>query len=104
LGEFPDLGRRIQQETYGRLFPQKWADFCDGQTLEFGPLSCSARGITVKKDTLPWAEVDALERQGDKLEIKRVGKKKAWAKCELSEFVNLHVLMGIAAAARANAV
>jgi Family of unknown function (DUF6585) len=104
LGEFADLGRRVQQETYRRLFPQKWAEFCDGETLEFGPLSCSARGITVKKDTLPWAELDVLEREGDKLEVKRVGKKKAWAKCELSEFVNLHVLMGIAAAARANAV
>ena len=36
----------------------------------------------------------------DKLEIKQKGKKKAWAKCELNEIVNLHVLMGLSAVMR----
>jgi hypothetical protein len=100
LDDFPGLGRRVQEETYSRLFPARWADLREGLTLDFGPVTCDAGGITVGKETLPWAEVDSLERASDKLEIKKVGKKKAWGKIELSEISNLHVLMGIAAAAR----
>jgi hypothetical protein len=101
LDGFPELGRRVQEETYRRLFPVKWAEFEDGQTLEFGPVTCDAGGITVGKDRLPWGQVDAVERESDKLAVKKVGKKKAWAKCELSAVVNLHVLLGVAAWARA---
>ncbi|HKB02736.1 MAG TPA: DUF6585 family protein [Gemmataceae bacterium] len=100
LDGFPELGRRVQEETYRRLFPVHWAELEDGQTLEFGPITCDAGGITVGKDRLPWDEVDVLERASDKLEIKKVGKKKVWAKCDLSDLVNPHVLMGMAAAAR----
>lgn len=103
LDGFPELGQRVQEETFRRLFPVKWADLEDGQTLEFGPVTCDAGGITVGKDRLPWAEVDSLDRASDKLEVKRVGKKKkkAWAKCDLNSVVNLHVLMGVAAWAQA---
>jgi hypothetical protein len=79
----------------------QWAELEDGQTLAFGPVACDAGGITVGKDRLPWAEVDALERESDKLAVKKVGKKKAWAKCDLNDVANPHVLMGVAAWARA---
>jgi Family of unknown function (DUF6585) len=101
LDGFPELGRRVQEETYWRLFPVKWSELVDGQTLEFGPIRCDAGGITVGKETLPWDEVDVLERASDRLEIKKVGKKRAWAKCDLGDVVNPHVLMGVAAWARA---
>jgi len=100
LADFPELGRRVQQETYRRLFPAMWDDFRAGRALEFGPVTCTPAGVTIGKNTLPWAEVDALERVQDKLEVKKVGKKKAWAQCNLTEVVNPHVLMGVAAAAR----
>ena len=72
----------------------------DGQTLDFGPVTCDAGGITVGKERLPWDELDALERESDKLLVKKAGKKKAWAKCDFSDLVNPHVLMGVAAWAR----
>lgn len=101
LGDYAELGRRVQLETYRRLFPPMWADFEAGRALEFGPVVVSIGGVTIGKDTLPWAEVDALERASDKLEIKKVGKKKkAWTKVDLNDLVNPHVLMGVAAAAR----
>jgi hypothetical protein len=100
LGDFAALGRRVQEETYRRLFPVAWADFQAGQPVAFGPVVCSVAGVTVGKETLPWPEVDSLERAQDKLEVKKVGKKKAWAKADLSALVNPHVLMGVAAAAR----
>jgi hypothetical protein len=102
LGDFPALGRRVQEETYRRLFPAAWADVQAGQAVAFGPVVCSLGGVTVAKDTLPWAEVDSLERAQDKLEVKKAGKKKkAWTKVDLNDLVNPHVLMGVAAAARA---
>ena len=100
LDDFPALGRRVQEETYRRLFPPLWADFQAYRALEFGPVEVSRGGVKIGKDTLPWSEVDSLERASDKLEVKKVGKKKTWSKVDLNEVVNPHVLMGIAAAAR----
>jgi hypothetical protein len=94
------LGRRVQEETYRRLFPTAWGDLHIGRRLTFGAITCDEFAITIGKKSLPWAQVDSLERVADKLEIKQKGKKKAFAKCELNEIVNLHVLMGIAAAIR----
>jgi hypothetical protein len=100
LGDFPGLGRRIQEETYRRLFPVLWADFEAGQPVAFGSIVCTLAGLTVGKDTLPWAQVGALERAQDKLEVKRVEKKKTWRRVDLNDLVNPHVLMGVADAAR----
>jgi hypothetical protein len=102
LGDFDVLGRRIQEETYRRLFPPMWADFQAGQPVTFGPIVCGLGGVTVRKSTLPWVDVASLDRVQDKIEVKKIGKKKnkAWAKVELNELVNVHVLMGIADAAR----
>jgi hypothetical protein len=100
LGDFAALGRRVQEETYRRLFPTMEDDFQAGQPVAFGPIVCGLGGITVRKSTLPWADVAALDRVQDKLEVKRAGKKKrAWAKVELNEVVNVHLLMGVADAA-----
>ena len=102
LDDFPDLGRRVQQETFRKLFPAAWAQFGEGYMLTFGTVACDAGGIVFGKRMLAWREVDVLERAGDKLEVKQAGKKKkTWAKCGLNEIVNLHVLMGVALAARA---
>jgi len=100
LGNFDDLGRRVQEETYRRLFPILWADLQGGRFVTFGPVTCGPAGVTVGKDTLPCAEVGAFERAQDKLEIKRAGKKKPWRRVDLNDLINPHVLMGLADAAR----
>lgn len=101
LGDFDALGRRVQEETFRRLFPIFWDQFQAGEPVEFGPVVCSPDGVTIGKETLPWNEVESLERAGDKLEMKRVGKKKKTvAKCDFNDLSNPHVLMGLAAAAR----
>jgi uncharacterized protein DUF6585 len=100
LDEFPDLGRRVQQETFRRLFAQHSARFRDGHPLAFGPIICDTTGITVGEKRLPWRDANYFERVGDNLEIKQKGKKRAWQKCSLNDIVNLHVLIGVAVAAR----
>jgi hypothetical protein len=97
LNGFPDLGRRVQEETYRRLFQSMRDDLQSGGTLEFGPVTCDGLGITIRKQILPWPEVADMVRASDKFEVKRVGKKKkkAWAKCDFHEVINPHVLMGI---------
>jgi hypothetical protein len=101
LGDFANLGRRVQEETYRRLFPEAWADVQAFRPVSFGQVVCTATGITVGKDTLLWAEVASLERVQDKLEVRRKAKKKkVWKKAELNELVNPHVLMGVADAAQ----
>ena len=100
LRDFAPLGERIQQESFRQLFPPHWALFLDAQVLSFGAVDVGPGGITVGKHTLRWPEVDVLERVSDKLEVKQVGKKKAWKKVDLDEIINLHVLMGVVQAKR----
>lgn len=100
LNGFAELGRRIQEETFRRLFPPAWEQLCGEATLEFGPFTCNHLGVSNKGQVLPWPEVAEFRRAGDKLEIKRVGKKKPWTKCDFHDVVNPHVLMGIAEAMR----
>jgi hypothetical protein len=100
LGDFATLGRRIQEETYRRLFPAMRAGIEAGIPASFGPITCSSAGVTVGKETLLWTQVGSLERASDKVELRKVGKKKAWSKCDLNDVVNPHVLMGVVAAAR----
>lgn len=100
LDDFPSIGRRVQEETFRRLFPEFLERFVRGQVLEFGVLSCNRKGITVGKSHVRWIELDELKRVADQIHVKKKATKKAMAKCELSDLVNLHVLMGIAAIAR----
>ena len=101
LTEFAELGQRVQEETFRRLFPVKWEQLRDGAVVSFGQLVCDGLGIRYGKGHLFWTELKALERDGDKLEVKQKGRKKAWAKCDLNGLINLHVLMGIASVLRA---
>lgn len=97
LTDFAELGQRVQQETYRRLFPKYWRDFQEG-LITFGSVTCDLHAITVGKKSLRWSRVQSVERVADKLEIKQKEKKKAWAKVDLNAIVNLHVLLGIASA------
>jgi hypothetical protein len=100
LGDFPELGRRVQQETFRRLFPRSWSDLREGLPLSFGQIACDARGIVVGNQKLTWSSLESLARNADKIEIRRSGKKKAWAKCDLAEVINPHVLTAIVDAVR----
>jgi hypothetical protein len=101
LDGFGELGRRTQEETYRRLFPEHLAAVRSGQTIAFGPIKCDENGITVGKQMLPWKEFNEIVRQSDKLEIKRAGKKKKrFSVCEFKLVVNPHVLIGLSDAAR----
>jgi hypothetical protein len=101
LDGFPDLGRNTQEETYRRLFPEQLAAVRDGQTIAFGPIKCDENRITVGKHSLPWKEFGEIIRAGDKLEIKRAGKKKKrFSVCALHLVTNPHVLIGVTDAAQ----
>lgn len=100
LDGFAELGRHIQEETYRRLFPAQLAALRDGRTIAFGPITCDENGITCGKHTLAWKELGKITRAGDKLEIKRTGKKqKRFAICAFNIVANPHVLMGVIDAA-----
>jgi hypothetical protein len=100
LTEFAELGGRVQEETFRRLFPIKWALLRDGGAVSFGQIACDGLGIRVGRNQLSWSELKALQRDGDKLEVKKKGKKKPWAKCDVIAIANLHVLMGFVSVMR----
>ncbi|HEX3151763.1 MAG TPA: DUF6585 family protein [Gemmataceae bacterium] len=95
LADFAALGHRVQLETYRRQFPALREAFHVGQPLLFGTVICTLGGISLGKEFLPWSQVESVQRASDKLEVKKVGKKKAWGKCAFNDLVNPHLLMGI---------
>jgi len=95
LDGFAELGRRIQDETFRRLFPLILAELYRGAVLPFGPLSCDRNQIVFGKKELAWVELESINRVVDQLHLKRKGTKKAWAKCTLSEVPNPHLLLGV---------
>lgn len=100
LDGFFQLSRRVQEETSRRMFPARWSELLNGATVSFGAIQCSGRGIVFRTKVLPWRELDSVMRDADKLVMRSTKKKRAWAKCEPKEIINLHVLMEITAAAR----
>ena len=101
LENFADLGRRAQEETYARLFPTFCQRFRAGYSLPFGPMAIERDSLSVGTASITWGGVDGLERKADKLEVKEILKKKPFAKCDLSEVANPHILMGLVSAIRA---
>ena len=100
LDGFAELGQRIQEETFRRLFPRSLVELSYGTILTFGPLWCDRNRLVFGKQEVLWSELESLDRVADLLHLKRVGKKKVFAKCAVSDVVNLHVLMGLAASSR----
>jgi hypothetical protein len=100
LDDFPNLGRHIQEETYRRLFPEHLAALRNGQTVAFGPITCNQDGITVGRQSLSWRQVGDVVREADRIQIRRVGKKKPWSAPSVNTVANPHVLIGIVDASR----
>ncbi len=96
LEEFPALGERVQKETFSRLFPAMRDRLRAGASVEIVPVTFSPLGLTFGKKTLPWLDMDRIDRVGNELHIFQKGKKRPWKKIPLLVTKNLHVLMGLA--------
>lgn len=96
LVNFADLGTTIQRETFRRLLPVALAEAATEEGVDFGDFSCTTRGIRWGKHALDWGQVTDVVKVADKIEVRKTGSKKPWAKFDPDTLMNLHVFMGLA--------
>jgi hypothetical protein len=93
--DFPDLIKRVQQETFRWLWPDARDRFDRGETLFFHTLRVSRAGIRGPKDLLPWPDLHEVAVKQGCLVITRKRRLLEWLRKPLTELSNLHVLLAL---------
>jgi hypothetical protein len=95
LEDYPELGERIQSETFARLWPKLWRDFSEGKTIEFGDIEIDRSGLTKDQDRLPWNAFGGAKVVNGRLVISRLGRWRAWHEEAIQGVDNPHLLMAM---------
>jgi hypothetical protein len=64
LEKLPILADLVMRETFSRLSERANASLDAGETVTFGPLLVSRKGVCLDKQFLVWNEVDSIDTQG----------------------------------------
>lgn len=100
LTDYDAFAEEVQRRTFEALWPEVWANFAAGRTVEFGDVEATRRGLRYGGKALPWAEVKELSVAQGKLSVKQGGKWLPWVLVDVKEVPNPHLLFALAAEAR----
>jgi serine/threonine protein kinase len=96
----PGVTTPVTVEQVGRLLdagvarvqiPRAFELFNAGQTISFGPLMLSQKGITAGDKMLPWAEVKEVKTLNGSVFIKKAGKRLPWTAPSIGKIPNYSV-------------
>lgn len=89
------LGRQIEREVVRHLLPKALATYKAGRTLNFGALNATSQGLNLEGTTknLPWEKLGYFRNYRRYLIIKERGTLATWKNLEVSEIINLCVLL-----------
>ncbi len=92
---FKLLVEKIEREVTRRLLPETIAAYKAGQTLSFGALNVTPRGLSLEeaRKDLPWEQLGAIGENRGYLIIQVKGTLATWEKIEVSTMLNLCVLL-----------
>jgi Family of unknown function (DUF6585) len=87
-----ELSTTIEQEVTDRLLPLIISSFQRGDTVRFGKVRVSQRGMSTGGEILPWNEMGGLMDYGGIIAIKQKGRWRNWSYISIRETPNLCVL------------
>ena len=89
------LGKQIEREAARHLLPEALATYKAGQTLNFGALNVTSQGLSLEgtPKNLPWEKLGYFGEYRGYLIIKVRGTLSTWKHLEVSEIINLCVLL-----------
>ncbi|WP_439623750.1 DUF6585 family protein [Gemmata sp.] len=100
LTDYAALAEEVQRRTFEALWPEVWANFAAGRTIEFGDIEATRRGLQYNGKALPWADVKELAVAQGKLSVKQGGKWLPWVLVDVKEVPNPHLLFALVSEAR----
>jgi hypothetical protein len=101
LEGFVDLAKRVQEETFQRLFPTAWSQLQEGSILEFGSIEMDRNAIQFEDLEMAWNQLEQVKPVKDTLQVWERGKKKPFSPAAINTILNLHVAIGIVRAMQA---
>ena len=89
------LGKQIEREVARHLLPEALATYKAGRTLNFGALNVTSQGLSLEETpkNLPWEKLGYIDEYRGYLIIKERGTLLTWKNIEVSEIINLCVLL-----------
>lgn len=95
LTNVAELGKVIQQRATELLLPYYIGDYEDGETLNFNGLRVSKEGISTRRQTLPWDQVEDIGLVKGSIVVHKRGMTRDWATQSVSMTPNLLVFLHI---------
>jgi hypothetical protein len=91
-----DLGKKVEQGTFPRLYEHAVSRYNTGEALDFGPVILSQAGIQVRKKVYPWSEVQQVSiRRGILQVLKKDGGRFSGMHVAASAIPNVRVLLSL---------
>jgi hypothetical protein len=95
LANYGQLSTIVQQRLFDQQWPRVWQQFLAGEPLLFGGIVIDLTGIQHKKNKLLWTEQVNMSVSSKCLVLKREGAWTSWAKIELAQISNPHLLVAL---------
>jgi hypothetical protein len=85
------IGRLLDAGVTRVQLPGAFQRFSAGQTLSFGPLMLSHKGIATGDKMLPWNEIKAVTARRGTVNVNKAGKRLPWTSAAVSKIPNYSV-------------
>ncbi|MCI0397472.1 MAG: hypothetical protein L0322_21410 [Chloroflexi bacterium] len=89
------LNNAIYEAVVRSQWPKAVAAFQAGQTLQFGPFAVSREGVSNKKETIPWPEVEWARLSGGYVTVKRRNQRRVWGHAGMMAVPNTMVFVNL---------
>lgn len=89
------IGRRIDEEVFRRIFPRDLQTIKNGAAVPFGKFAVTPAGIQKDKDFIRWADVKAVQTKEGKIRVENQNGKN-WASVLYSNIPNALIFLALA--------
>jgi hypothetical protein len=89
------LGPALEEQINRRRLPAALADVQAGRAVDFGAIVVSPYGLELKRDHIPWGEVDSIELVQGYVHIRQPYRSDPWAKIPVHEVANVFIFLSV---------
>ncbi|HEY9650444.1 MAG TPA: DUF6585 family protein, partial [Coleofasciculaceae cyanobacterium] len=94
--ENPDeLGNLLSERLLFHQLPGAIASYYEGYSIDFDKVSLHQGGISLKRKTLYWSELETVKVNQGIICIRKKGKRTRWAAIKVAEFPNVDLFLAM---------
>jgi hypothetical protein len=96
LSDVKRLRELAEDGTLPFMLPAALEAYRAGETVGFGEVSVSPKGVHSGKDTLPWEDFEEAEAKQGHLVVRAAGRRRPFFKLDIAKVSNPHVFLALA--------